>query len=61
MLTVYPALESLTTNFAFQVANAGLLFELDRHGLLMVAEETGEEGWERLVLNTGGCQLQVCH
>jgi len=55
------ALELLVADFAGEVSDALFLVELDGYGVLVVAEEAGENGWEGLVsflaLGLLGCLL----
>lgn len=50
--TVDGALEALAADFAFQGADAGLLIDLNGYGVLVVAEEAGEDGGERVALGS---------
>ena len=52
-------LEVLATRLAGQVADAGLLVDLDADGSLVVAEEASEGGCEGFALV--GCQSTSCH
>lgn len=52
--TVDGGLEALAADFAFQRADAGFLIDLDGHGVLVVAEEAGEDGGERVALESHG-------
>jgi hypothetical protein len=48
--TIDPVLEPLSADLAGQGADADFLLQLDLHGFLVVAEETGEGGGEGLAL-----------
>lgn len=48
--TVDSALEALPAHLAFERADAGLLVNLDGHGVLVVAEQAGEYRGKRVVL-----------
>ena len=50
LLTIDSALESLPADLAFEVAHSAFLVYLDRHRLLVVAEEAGEDGREGFIL-----------
>lgn len=52
--TVDGTLEALAADFAFQRADAGLLIDLDGNGVLVIAEEAGEDGGERVALVSRG-------
>jgi hypothetical protein len=48
--TVDSALEGLVADLAAEMAHTAFLVELAAHGLLVVAEEAGEDGGEGLSL-----------
>lgn len=52
--TVDGALEALAADFALQRADAGLLIDLNGYGVLVIAEEAGEDGGERVALGSRG-------
>lgn len=51
-LTVYARLKLLPTNLAHELAYAGLFVELDRYGVIVIAEETCERRWKRVFLQS---------